>query len=162
MKKESVEQRAVKIAARIMQADGLCRYDTPMKCHRVYVCESTCEKCIRSWLLSKARAELKKRGGEKVRSLIKRPGEGWTVTEIQNELEPLQRRWAATWRLSRYGRMPASCATRRGRIKGMPYNTTICGVSFVGPILIVGTAGEDFSDLTEQQEAALRAMGAVR
>ena len=60
MKKESVEQRAVKIAARIMQADGLCRYDTPTKCHRVYVCESTCEKCIRSWLLSKARAELKK------------------------------------------------------------------------------------------------------
>ena len=50
----------MKIAARILQADGLCRYDTPMKCHRVYVCESTCEKCIRSWLLSKARAELKK------------------------------------------------------------------------------------------------------
>ena len=40
-------------------------------------------------------------------------------------------------------------------------HTTICGVSFVGPILIVGTAGEDFSDLTEQQEHALRAMGVV-
>lgn len=26
-----------------------------------------------------------------MRSLIKRPGEGWTVTEIQNELEPLQK-----------------------------------------------------------------------
>ena len=65
MKKETVEQRAVKIAARIMQADGLCHYDTTMKCHRVYVCESTCEKCIRSWLLSKARAELKKEGEEK-------------------------------------------------------------------------------------------------
>ena len=68
-----------------------------------------------------------------MRSLSKQPGEGWKVIEIQNELE--------------------------GRIKGMPYNTTICGVSFVGPILIVGTAGEDFSDLTERQEARLRAMG---
>ena len=67
----------------------------------------------------------------------------------------------ATWRVFHCVRMPASCATRRGGSKGMPYNTTICGVSFVGPILIVGTAGEDFSDLTEQQEHALRAMGAI-
>ena len=103
-----------------------------------------------------------KRGGEKVRSLIKRPGEGWTVTEIQNELEPLQK--AVGGHLEAVTLWADACVlcNEEGRIKGMPYNTTICGVSFVGPILIVGTAGEDFSDLTEQQEAALRAMGAVR
>lgn len=46
-----------------------------------------------------------------------------------------------------------------GRLKGKPYNTTVCGVPFVGTVLIVGVAGEDFSDLTEQMEARLRAMG---
>lgn len=35
MKTETVEARAVKIAAKIMQADGLCRYDDVDKCRRV-------------------------------------------------------------------------------------------------------------------------------
>lgn len=48
-----------------------------------------------------------------------------------------------------------------GRLKGKPYNTTVCGVPFVGTILIVGTSGEEFADLTEEQERALRDMGAV-
>lgn len=59
-RKETVEQRAVKIAAVVMQAAGLCRYDTVDKCRRVFVDEKVCEDCIRSWLLSKARKELRK------------------------------------------------------------------------------------------------------
>lgn len=62
MKKETVEARAVKIAARVMQADGLCRYDSVEKCRRVFVDERVCEVCIRQWLLSKARKELKESG----------------------------------------------------------------------------------------------------
>ena len=58
-KVESVEARAVKIAARILQAAGFCRYENVAKCRRVYVDESTCDKCIELWLLSKARKELK-------------------------------------------------------------------------------------------------------
>ena len=58
--KDTVDSRAVKIAARVMQADGLFRYDSVEKCRRVYVDESTCERCIRSWLLSKAKKELGK------------------------------------------------------------------------------------------------------
>lgn len=57
-KKETVEQRAVKIAAVIMQAAGLCRYDTVDKCRRVFVDKRACEDCIRLWILSKARKEL--------------------------------------------------------------------------------------------------------
>ena len=59
MKKESTEQRAVKIAAKVMVAAGLCRYDTPLKCGKPHVCDSVCDKCIRGWLMSKARRELK-------------------------------------------------------------------------------------------------------
>lgn len=97
-----------------------------------------------------------------MRSLIKRPGEGWTVTEIQNELEPLQK--AVGGHLEAVTLWADACVLcdEDGRYKGYPHNTTVCGVEFVGPILIVGISGSDFTDLTEQQEAALRAMGAVR
>ncbi len=58
--KETAEARAVKIAAKIMQAAGLCRHESPMQCRRVYTDDKTCEKCIRAWLMAKARKELKK------------------------------------------------------------------------------------------------------
>lgn len=57
---ETVEARAVKIAAKIMQRAGLCRHESPLQCRRVYTDDATCEKCIRAWLLAKARKELKK------------------------------------------------------------------------------------------------------
>lgn len=57
--KETIERRAVKIAARVINAAGLCRYDDPAKCRRVWPPEDkTCEKCMERWLLAKARKEL--------------------------------------------------------------------------------------------------------
>lgn len=61
--KQSVERRAVHIAAVIMQADGLCRNDKPEKCRKVFPPEDAgCVRCIEGWLLSRARRELKKEG----------------------------------------------------------------------------------------------------
>lgn len=58
---ETVEGRAVKIAAKVMTAAGLCRYEDSRKCRRVWPPdEKTCDKCIERWLLQKARKELKK------------------------------------------------------------------------------------------------------
>ena len=34
-----------------------------------------------------------------------------------------------------------------GRIRGLPYNTTICGCQFYGPVVAVGVKGEDFASL---------------
>lgn len=56
---ETINIRAVRIAAKIMQAGGLCRHDNPMKCRRIHVDANICDKCIRAWLLAKARKELK-------------------------------------------------------------------------------------------------------
>ena len=56
---ETVEARAVKVAAKVMRAAGLCRFDTITKCRRLYVDETSSDACIRSWLLAKARKELK-------------------------------------------------------------------------------------------------------
>lgn len=60
---DTIEARAVKIAAWIMVAGGLCRYESTDQCKRVCPSVQGCEKCIRSWLLSKARSELKREGG---------------------------------------------------------------------------------------------------
>lgn len=55
---QQVLRRAVKIAARVLNAAGLCRYDSVDKCHRLRTDDTTCEKCIERWLLTKARKEL--------------------------------------------------------------------------------------------------------
>lgn len=34
-----------------------------------------------------------------------------------------------------------------GRIKGLPYNITICGCQLYGPVLAVGVNGEEFASL---------------
>lgn len=59
MKKDTVESRALKIAAKVLVAAGVCRYDSVEKCRRVFVTEETCDKCIKNWLISRARKELK-------------------------------------------------------------------------------------------------------
>ena len=58
--KDTVEKRAVKIAAQVMQAAGLCRHDSPLQCARYMTNEIVCRNCIERWLISKAKAELKK------------------------------------------------------------------------------------------------------
>lgn len=58
--KYNVARRAVHIAAVVMNAAGLCRYDTVDKCRHHYPDDATCEKCIEKWLLAKARKELKR------------------------------------------------------------------------------------------------------
>lgn len=57
-KAKTVEGRALEIAATIMLAAGLCRHDSVDKCRRLYPCEADCERCIKNWLLTKARKEL--------------------------------------------------------------------------------------------------------
>lgn len=41
----------------------------------------------------------------------------------------------------------AIICNEEGRLMGLPYNCTICGVSFVGDIILAGVSGEKFADL---------------
>ncbi len=55
----AINERAVKIAARIMQAAGLCSFDNPMKCRKTWPPSPwQCTECIKRWLLGKAKKEL--------------------------------------------------------------------------------------------------------
>jgi hypothetical protein len=55
---ETVESRAVTIAAKVMVAAGLCRRDNPLGCKEFGVDDATCDKCVRAWLIAKAKKEL--------------------------------------------------------------------------------------------------------
>lgn len=94
-----------------------------------------------------------------MRVIRKRPGEAWEPIEVENELKPLQQAVGGYLESFTFAEDACVLCDEEGRLKGKPYNTTVCGVPFVGTVLIVGVAGEDFSDLTEQMEARLRAVG---
>lgn len=58
---EAEAKRGLHIAAVIMQAAGLCRYDSPTQCRRFYPpTDGDCVDCIEKWLLAKARREIKR------------------------------------------------------------------------------------------------------
>ena len=86
------------------------------------------------------------------------PGKGWRVAEIENTLEALQQGVGGKLEAVTLASDACVLCNEEGRLLGMPYNTTICGVSFVGPLLIAGIAGEDFAGLTEQQVDRLRTL----
>lgn len=100
-------------------------------------------------------------GGMNMRVLRKEPGGLWKPAEVKNELEALRR--AVGGKLESFTFAEDACilCDEEGRMKGKPYNTTCCGVDFLGTILIVGTDDEDFTDLTEEQEGHLRNMGII-
>lgn len=52
-------KRAVKIAAKVMAAAGLCRYEDRGKCKDHEWGIEVCDRCIERWLLGKAKKELK-------------------------------------------------------------------------------------------------------
>ena len=93
-----------------------------------------------------------------MRVMSKEPGKGWKIAEIENTLEALQRGVGGKLEAVTLASDAYVLCNEEGRLLGMPYNTTICGVSFVGPLLIVGIAGEDFAGLTEQQVDRLRTL----
>ena len=45
----------------------------------------------------------------------------------------------------------AIICNEEGRLQGLPYNLTFCGVSFIGTILVVGVAGDAFTGLDDRQ-----------
>lgn len=82
-----------------------------------------------------------------MKAICKKPGEPAEVVDIENSLEALQE--AVGGHLESFTFAVDACVLcdEDGRWKGYPHNTVICGVEFAGPILIVGVAGEDFTDL---------------
>ena len=84
---------------------------------------------------------------DKIKVIVKRPDEEGHVTWISGSLENLQRTvegYIETVTLS------SDCViicNEEGRLLGLPHNCRICGVDFVGTIIVAGVRGEDFASI---------------
>lgn len=82
-----------------------------------------------------------------MKAICKKPGEPAEVVDIENSLKALQEAVGGYLESFTFAADACVLCDEEGRWKGYPHNTVICGVEFVGPILIVGVAGEDITDL---------------
>lgn len=83
--------------------------------------------------------------------LIKKVGEPWKVVEIENTLEALQQAVGGYIETVTF-KNAAVIRDKEGRLKGKKYNTSVCGVPFVGDILMVGVKDDDFCDLIKAED----------
>ena len=84
---------------------------------------------------------------EKIKVVIKDPGEPFREEVIDNTLEAMQR----------IVRGPIECVTivedtmivicnEEGNLRDLPYNCRVMGIHFVGTIIMCGVDGEEFDD----------------
>lgn len=82
-----------------------------------------------------------------ISALIKRPGELPRHVNVSNSLEALQKNVEGYIETVTISDDLVVICNEEGRLHGLPYNCTICGFDFVGPILMVGRDGDEFADL---------------
>lgn len=79
--------------------------------------------------------------------LLKRPGEIPRHVNVSNSLEALQKNVEGYIETVTLAEDLVIICNEEGLLKEMPYNCTICGQPFVGPILMVGREEDEFADL---------------
>ena len=81
--------------------------------------------------------------------IYKAPGKAPEVIDIQNTLEALQEKVGGYIETVTIATDAAIICNEEGRLIGLPHNCVLLGVDFVGPILIVGVKGPEFTDLPD-------------
>lgn len=94
-------------------------------------------------------------------AIYKAPGCAPEVIDIPNTLEALQEKVGGYIETVTFATDACIICNEEGRLMGLPYNCNLLGVSFVGPILIVGMDGEEFASLPEDMLHMFRTIGAV-
>lgn len=91
-----------------------------------------------------------------MKALYKAPGEPAKVIDIENTLKALQEAVGGYIETITIAEDACIIGNEEGRIKGLPFNCNLVGLKLFGPILIVGTKGDEFTDLPVEPEAALK------
>lgn len=85
---------------------------------------------------------------DKIKAIIKRPFEPvGRIREIDNTLEALQAAVDGYIETVTIAEDMVIICNEEGQLRNLPYNCEICGINFVGTILLVGSDGEDFTDV---------------
>ena len=96
---------------------------------------------------------------DKIRVLSKRPGQPPRSVWMANSLENFQTAVGGYIETVTLAEDLVIICNEEGRLKGLPYNCTICGVSFVGDIILAGVKGEEFADLPVDYKKAKELFG---
>lgn len=79
--------------------------------------------------------------------IYKAPGAPAEVRDIPNELSALQEAVGGYIETVSFAQDAVVICNEEGRLMGLPHNMRFVGVDFVGPILIAGVDGEEFTDV---------------
>ena len=83
-----------------------------------------------------------------MRALLKSPSDkGFREIIVPNQLHPLQELVGGYIETVTIAEDACIICNEDGRLLGLPYNCEFCGMNFVGPILIVGVDGDEFTDV---------------
>lgn len=83
----------------------------------------------------------------KIKVIIKRPGEIPETQTIPNELEALQTIVGGYIETVTLATDLVIICNEEGKLLDLPYNCDICGASFVGTIIFAGINGDEFADV---------------
>lgn len=84
-----------------------------------------------------------------MKAIRKKPGCAPEIIEVGNTLKALQREVSGYIETVTIASDAVIICNEEGRILGLPDNCRMCGVDFVGTVLIVGTKGDEFCDVPE-------------
>lgn len=84
-----------------------------------------------------------------MKAIRKKPGCASEIIEVENTLKALQREVSGYIETVTIASDAVIICNEEGRILGLPDNCRVCGVDFVGTVLIVGTKGDEFCDVPE-------------
>lgn len=82
-----------------------------------------------------------------MKAILKNPGEQPQIIDIDNTLEALQAAVGGYIETITVATDACIVCNEEGRLLNLPFNCQLCGKNFVGPILIVGVNGDEFTDL---------------
>ena len=97
-----------------------------------------------------------------MKAIIKEPGKKPRITEIENNLAALQEAVGGYIETVTLAKDCCIICNEEGRLQGLPYNLTFGGISFVGTVLFVGVAGDEFCSLSERKTNFLMQCQEVR
>lgn len=93
--------------------------------------------------------------------IFKAPGCLPEFRDIPNTLEALQEAVGGYIETFTFATDACVVCNEEGRLLDLPYNCDLLGVSFCGPILIVGVNGDEFCDIPSDMQKLFRCLDKV-
>ena len=85
--------------------------------------------------------------GRKVSVIIKRPGQKPYKTNISDSLKNLQNTVGGNIETVTLREDMTFIINEEGRLLGLPYSCTVCGIDLYGTVIVIGVKRDDFDDI---------------